>query len=100
MTALPLAWVPVWSSSWDPWVRLFAVSPGFSSRGVCACVTHPEVQVGRYTERTSSAGLGAPKEQINLGKTPSLCALRKVVVAEAAGWERKDKRKPLIYQIL
>lgn len=49
--------VPLWSTPWDPWVRLSVVSPGFSSRGVCACVTHPEVQVGRYRERTNPAGL-------------------------------------------
>lgn len=33
------------------------VSPSFSSRGVCAYVTHPEVQMGRYRGRAGSAGL-------------------------------------------
>lgn len=39
-------------------------------------------------------------EQIKLGRTLSLCAFRNVLMVEAAGWDGKDKRKPLIYQIL
>lgn len=31
------------------------------------------------------------KEQINLRRTQSLCALRNVLMVEAAAWERKDK---------
>lgn len=39
MTGIPIAWVPV--SSWESLGQAFCcVSPG---RGVCACVTHPEV---------------------------------------------------------
>lgn len=40
------------------------------------------------------------EEHINLGRTLSFCALRHVLMVEAAGWERRDKRKPLIYPIL
>lgn len=68
------------------------VSPG---RGVCACVTHPEVwgDTGQGQVLQGFEHWGANKS----GKDPAFVCLRNVLMVEAAAWEGKDERKSLIY---
>lgn len=59
---------------------------------MCMCDTSRSAN-GEIQGKDKSCRALSTEEQINLGRTLSLCALRRVLMVEAADWERKDQRK-------